>query len=102
MKEIQEFNFKYKCFKNKFRQEERLIIPGGRNFYRITDVTDVAVIITQNGTHQKHKVEYLKALFTDGFFYGPINKIRYDRSTRHGHLCMKNAIVDFLKQLDCP
>ncbi len=102
MGSLKDFIRKYNCLKKQFVRQHSLLIPGGRKGYLITNVSDTEVVITQGKTEQKHKLIYLQSLFVDPkSFYGPRNGMEYKRDTRYGHLLMKNAIVDYLEQIEC-
>lgn len=101
MKTKEEFKGRFNQFRTLFlRSNGPFYIPGGRDKYLVTDVDPkLGVTIKQGESYQKHKIDQLESLFTDGFFIGPKNGKKNDRLERTGHIGMKNSIVDFLENL---
>ena len=100
MRNKDDFKDKYDKLKKQFETKGNLLIPGGRNGYLITNVEDQFVTIKQGKTFQKHKINHLQSLFTIGYFYGPRNNLKYNADYRKGHLLMKHAIIEYLKNVN--
>ena len=76
------------------------IVPGGREGYKIIEITNFNDIITlHENTRKVHKYDQIYSLYTKSFFISPQTKTRHDRNSRYGDVRIKNAIVDYLKEL---